>query len=229
MLRIAVLENERVAKDIIFELSKIMDGWEWKFVHFTKISEFAKADTKQFFDIVFFNETFMMPRISASFVETHVKRIVFYCMNSLNDHTESHTAERILYIDRSTIKSEMKRIQAHLGSLLKSHKEYTLAYHNVFIPLQIQDIYYIEKSGKSLVFHSTRGEFHERKTMNEAQEYFQQYDFLRVHSSYLVNVMYIVKIEQDRIVLSHKEIIPLARARRKEVNAWFHAFVKRSS
>lgn len=226
MLRIAILEKEQITKDIIFELSKVMDDLEWSFAHFTKISAFAKADAKQFFDIVFFNETFITPRISAAFVESEVKRIVIYCMDHEIRNAKAYERGRILSLDRRNIKAEIKRIQPHLTSLLRSHKEYVLTYNNVFIPLRMQDIYYIEKSEKSLIYHTIRGEFRERKTMSEAQAHFEQYDFIRIHASYLVNSMYISKIKQDLLELQTHIKLPISRTRKKEVIAWFHDSAK---
>lgn len=228
MLRIAIVEREAVAKDIIFELAKIMGELEWSFVHFTKISAFAKADEKNHFDMVFFNENFHSDRVSASFVEHSPRRIVIYCMSKLDaSMKEDYRTGRILYIDMHQIKCEMQRIAKHILSLLQSHEEYLLAYNNVYIALRMQDIYYIEKCDKQLIYHTKKGEFRERKTIGEADQFFSTYDFLRIHASYLVNVQYIIKIEQDIVELENHESLPIARARKKFVIDWFHDYVKR--
>lgn len=227
MLRIAILEKEQTAKDILFECSKILGEQEWTFMHFTKISDFAKMDEKISFDIVFFNEVFHTARISASFVERNTKRIVIYCMNQINDTSRyDFHAERILYLDRQHIKEEMKRIQPHLLSLLRAHKEYMLFYNKLMIPLRMQDIYYIEKNEKNLLFHTSRGVFKERKSMIVADRYFQSFDFLRIHASYLVNIQHITKIKLDEVTLDNQVTLPIARARKKDVAEWFHNYVK---
>lgn len=218
MLRVAVLETETVAKDIIFELAKVLSNHPFTFTHFTKISAFAKADTNAFFDIVFFNEMFETQRVSASFIENAPKRIVVYCKNEVAENLKDiHAMGRIIYLNRKHVKQECHRLQHHFEHLLRSHDEYFLSYNNVHIPLRMQEIYYIEKLDKSLIYHTSRGEFRERKTMNEAQHLFESYDFLRIHSSYLVNVMFITKIDKDLVELSNHEALPLARARKNEV------------
>lgn len=227
MLKIAVLEKESVAKDLIFECAKMLNDMEWTFSHFTKISEFAKAEESGQFDVVFFHELFYTPRVSASFVERFPQRIVIYCMEQLSDmQKEIYPMNRILFIQRRQVKSEMMRIKEHLHSLLRSHKDYLLSYNGLLIAIRIQDIYYIEKSNKNLIFHTVRGVFKERKTMMKAEEYFKNYDFLRIHASFLVNVQHIVKIQNDMIELHHQETLPIARARKKEIIDWFHAYVK---
>lgn len=225
MLRIAILEKEQTAKDIIFECAKILGEWEWTFAHFTKISEFAHADERQKFDCLIMNELFHTQRISTSFIETQPTRIVIYCMDHLTLTMQMQTNGRILYIDRKQIKPEMNRIKDHLLSLLQSRKEYLLSYANLLVPLQIQDIYYIEKSEKKLIYHTRMGIFRERKTMSQAEHIFMNYDFIRIHASFLVNVAHVVKITKETMVLSNQEELPIARARKKAVIDWFHAYV----
>lgn len=228
MLRIAIVEREQTAKDIIFEIAKIMGEMEWSFVHFTSISGFAKADEKSRFDMVFFNEKFYTERVSASFVENNPKRIVIYCMHTLLPYMQDdYLGGRILYIDVQDIKGEIQRIASHIHSLLQGHTEYLFTYHNVCVPVRMQDIYYIEKCEKLLIYHTAKGEFQERKTMSEAEKYFTTYDFLRIHASYLVNTAHITKLEQEMIALSTQESLPIARARKKHVIDWFHGYVKR--
>ncbi len=226
MLRIAILEKEQTAKDIIFECAKILGEWEWTFVHFTKISEFARVDERQKFDCLIMNELFHTQRISASFIETQPARIVIYCMDTLEPAMQLQSNGRIIYIDRKQIKLEMQRIKAHFLSMLQSRKEYLLSYANLLVPLQIQDIYYIEKSEKKLIYHTRKGILQERKTMAQAEIIFMNYDFIRIHASFLVNVAHVAKITKDAMVLSNQEELPIARARKKAVIDWFHAYVE---
>jgi len=228
MLRIAVLEKEQCAKDIVFEFAKICRESEWTFAHYTKISDFAKADTKVNFDILILNEVFHTPRVSASFIEHHPKRIVIYCMeHAVSELVQDDMRGRILFIDRRQIKQEMRRIEGHLYNLLRAHKEYLLSYNNILVPLQLQDIYFIEKNEKNLIYHSARGLFRERKTMMQAEQYFSAYDFIRIHASFLVNVLHIAKVMPDMVVLDTKEELPIARARKKYVVDWFHSYVNK--
>ncbi len=133
---------------------------------------------------------------------------------------------RIIYIDRKQIKLEMQRIKAHFLSMLQSRKEYLLSYANLLVPLHIQDIYYIEKSEKKLIYHTRKGILQERKTMAQAELIFMNYDFIRIHASFLVNVAHVAKITKDAMVLSNQEELPIARARKKAVIDWFHAYVE---
>ena len=91
---------------------------------------------------------------------------------------------------------------------------YLFSYNNVKVPLKISDIYYIEKEGKLLVYHTRRGEFRERKNMKDAYEIFKPYNFLWIHVSYLVNIMYIMKIENDMVMLPSLHL-PISRSKKE--------------
>ena len=103
--------------------------------------------------------------------------------------------------------------------------EYLFSYNNVKVPLKISDIYYIEKEGKLLVYHTRRGEFRERKNMKDAYEIFKPYNFLWIHVSYLVNIMYIMKIENDMVMLPSLHL-PISRSKKAEVLSAFHSLIE---
>lgn len=228
MLRIAVVEKEAVAKDIIFEIAKVLDKHTWTFEHFTKISSFAKADAGMFFDMVFFNEIFDTNRVHASFITNDPKRIVIFCMNKVSERMlDPCKTSRILYMERRHVLDEVLRLSDNFHSLLKSHEEYLLSYNNVHIALRMHEILYIEKSEKNVIYHTLRGEFSERRTMQEAQNIFHAFDFVRIHASYLINSSFILKISNNMMELTNHEELPIAKARKKEVIDWFHEYVQR--
>lgn len=227
MLRVAILEVEDVAKDIMFELVATLPTQELLFHHYTKISQFASDENEKEFQIIVFHEKFEVPRVTQSFVLNNSRRIILYTKAKLSmSEKEILPFARIFYIKRNAIKQELKRISQAIEFLLKNQEEYLFSYKNVNVPLKITDIYYIEKQDKYLIYHTKRGEFRERKSMKEACAYFAQYHFLWTHVSYLVNLQYVTQIEQDFVVLC-KQHLPLARARRADVMAQMRAYVKR--
>lgn len=151
MLRIAILEKEKIAKDIIFELGKMMEQ-DWTFQYFTKISEFAKAWEKAPFQIVFIHELFNIDRVTKSFVLTNTETMFIYTMQGTLPQDFNARFQRILYMKITNIKQEIERLYPSIKEFLKMNKEYLFSYNNVSIPLKISDIFYIEKDGKQLVY-----------------------------------------------------------------------------
>lgn len=225
MIRLAIVDTEDIAKNVLFTLMKELKNREWSFSYFTKISDFARSDEKNEFHIVVFHEKFDIPRITQSFVLSKPRRIVLYANRELSDSMKHrYPYQRILYLDRNRICDEVKEICPLIEILLKKEEEYLFTYNNVTVPLCISDIYFIEKEDKNLVYHTKRGMFKERKSMKEAAAYFESYDFLWIHVSYLVNMQYIEKIEKDQLQLHHMTF-PIARSKRGNVIQKMHYMV----
>lgn len=225
MIRLAILETEDIAKEVLFELMRNLKNREWSFEYFTRISDFARSDEQCEFQIVLFHEKFDVPRITQAFVLSAPRRIVLYTESVLKESMmERHPYQRILYLDRKNIQQEIQSICPYIDIILKREEEYLFHYNNVSVPLRINDIYYIEKEDKYLVYHTRRGEFRERKSMKEAAAFFEEYDFLWIHVSYLVNMQYIAKIEQDHLYLD-KIVLPISRSKRPDVIKKMHRIV----
>lgn len=227
MLKIAVLEQEMVAKQIIFALGKIMGEDEWTFQYFSKIGTFAKADEHRHFTLLVFHDHYDTPRVAKSFLLDRSDRpIIFTTTQESKLQHEPSSFERILYIDRSRVSEELQRIQQHLQLLMQGESEYLFSYNYVQVPMKISDIYYIEKEDKQLVYHTRKGEFRERRSMKEAQDIFTPYQFLRIHASYLVNLQYITCIQTD-VVYVKGRALPFARNRKQTVSEQIRSYVHR--
>ncbi len=217
MIRIAILEKEPCAKDLIYEFGRMITDMEWSFVCYTKISQLVKGDEMRNFDMIVLHEMFHSTRVKTSLMAHHPRRLLMYCMESDKAKQLGLRSDRILYIDRSHIKQEMKRITSQLNTFLRQRQEYILSYRHVSLPLQISDIYYIEKKDKNIIYHSARGTFKERKTLQEAETYFKETGFVRLHARSLIHLMHGSSFTKDHVILMCHVRLPIARARKKEV------------
>lgn len=77
------------------------------------------------------------------------------------------------------------------------------------------DIYYLEKDKNYLVYHTGRGNFRERGTMQSAKEKLGTAHFAECTSGCLVNLAYVEKVGKDSIGLGFGEL-PLSRRMRRE-------------
>lgn len=216
MLRIAVLEKEEVAKELIFQLGKRLYPHEWSFQYFDRISEFARAQAKHAYQIVIFHEKFNVPRVTQSFVLSNPQSMFVYTMNGHLPQQSDSNFQRILYIHRSHVAQELDRIFPVIQQYLRNEEEYLFSYNNIKVPLKISNIYYIEKEDKLLVYHTSRGEFRERKSMKHAWTDMEKYHFLWIHASYMVNMQYITRVASDIMELGNVKL-PIARARKQDV------------
>lgn len=224
MLKVAVVETESVAKDIIFELGKIFKDYTWTFQYYNNVVEFAKADLHQQYDMLVFHEKFNTERIYNSFIKGQNRMVLFTCDNR-NECTESFLFSRILYIDKHQMKDEIIRLEKTMLSWMKEQQEYLFSYNGIKLALQIHEIHYIEKENKNLIFHTDKGELYERGSMSEKVRYFEPLGFLHIHSSYLVNFKDIVKIDKDILTLRDGTELPIARSKKQYVKNYFRDFI----
>ena len=103
-------------------------------------------------------------------------------------------------INQSQLALRVGKSQSSIANKIRLLDVYKRQNH-ISVPLKISDIYYIEKDNKNLVYHTKRGEFSERKSIKDAEKYFEKYHFLRIHSSFLVNLQYVTRFETESVFL----------------------------
>ena len=214
MLRVAILENEEVTKNILFTLGSVFEDEDWTFRYFTKLSQLVKAQQEKEYHLIIMQEKFDTERIANTFILPYPERVIVFTSNQAKAPNDAF--HRVLYVDKKNLKEELQGLKAIMKDCLLMDDEYLFSYNHVNVPLKIRDIYYIEKDNKNLIYHTKRGKFSERKNIKDAEKVFEKYHFLRIHSSFLVNYQYITKIETDTVYL-HDLGLPFARLRRQEV------------
>lgn len=86
---------------------------------------------------------------------------------------------------------------------------------NVFQKVKIADILYIEANGDYCVAHTESGSFIASQRLTKMEEMLEQYPFLRVHRSYVVNLKSISSVEpNDNIIHLGDKQIPYSRSNR---------------
>lgn len=217
MIRVAILEHEKESKEVLFWLSSCFSHIDWTFRHFYKASLLAKAMKEESYSIFFFDEMFQTPRLESVFVHDNPQALFIYLCEDPESKRKQETRSRIHYVCKSTLKQDLSSIRQELLNQASQKDCYTLVYQGVSIDLPIEDIYYLEKIGKNVHFHTRKGEFHRRLNLADLDEIFAGYGFLRVHISYLVNAKYLTGIYKDEVELNHSMRVPLSRAQKKKL------------
>ncbi|MBE6869139.1 MAG: response regulator transcription factor [Ruminococcus albus] len=83
------------------------------------------------------------------------------------------------------------------------------------VPLLIKNIYYIESSKHYVLYHSDNREpIKIRSNISELEKNFSQYDFVRIHKSYLVNLRHIFNINKNNDEIIFKQGFRLNMSKR---------------
>lgn len=217
-MKIAILEHEKETKEIAFVLADIFKCVDWTFRHFFKASLLARAMKEESYQIFFLDEMFHTPRLDNVFIHDNPRAIMVYLCDDPLSFRHAETRNRVFYLDRTQLRQELESISKVLLAQAAQKESFSLVYQGVKIDLPVEDIYYLEKVGKNVHFHTRKGEFHRRFNLADLEEKFIRYGFLRVHISYLVNAKYMTGIYKDEVELNHSLRIPLSRAQKKKLH-----------
>lgn len=90
--------------------------------------------------------------------------------------------------------------------------------------LAVDEIIYIETAKHKNVFYTTKGEFSIYKKMDELEAELEQYDFVRVHLSFLINMHYIAKMNSYLLTLTTGKEISVPKSRYPEAKRKYMLF-----
>lgn len=115
-----------------------------------------------------------------------------------------------------------------INKILSSHEEFIVISQNrQNIKLMLSEIMYFEVAKRIIKVHSSNYtyEFYER--LNVLEDKIQNEKFFRCHRSYLINLLYVSKVERNEVTLENGEKIPLSKRRYEEFSKVFFAFMRK--
>jgi DNA-binding LytR/AlgR family response regulator len=83
--------------------------------------------------------------------------------------------------------------------------------------VQIKDILYFESSNRKINIITTKETYTFYATLDEIEEQVIDFDFLRIHKSYLINYEHVVTFQYDQVALSSETILSISQTRRKDI------------
>jgi DNA-binding LytR/AlgR family response regulator len=84
------------------------------------------------------------------------------------------------------------------------------------VQVKIENILFVEAKGNYVLIKTDSKAYIVHSTIKHAEERLANYNFLRVHRSYLVNLSKIVDIEEANLIIENK-VIPISRAQRESL------------
>ena len=82
------------------------------------------------------------------------------------------------------------------------------------LKMEIDDIYYVESMGHSLIYRTKKGEFTARGTMKDMEEILSPYGFFRCNKGYIVNLKYVDGVKEGMCLINDEELL-ISRAKKK--------------
>ena len=147
---------------------------------------------------------------------------------------------RMPLVDGLTAAEQVRRCDAEVGLIfLTTFAEYALegyqyqATNYIVKPLgyarlksddgrfkvPLRSIRYIETYRRNLLVHAEQGDIVSYKSMKEMEERLAENDFVRCHTSFLVNLFYVKDVQKLELELLDGEHVPISQPKRKSVMA----------
>ena len=92
--------------------------------------------------------------------------------------------------------------------------------------LMTDHIYYLESDLRTIRVVAKEGTFTFTGTISSLEEQLRPDGFIRIHKSFLVNVSHIYNIFKDSVTMDNKEVLPMSKHKRKEVNQEFLSYME---
>ena len=162
--------------------------------------------------------------------EQNTEVFIVFITAFVNYSMEGYKVDAIRFLLKSN-----KNMQGHITECMdaiRKKMEYEVGwkmfeFHEGKRMVSMDFILYIESNLHKLVFHIMEDEmvtYTMNDTLNHIESYIKNKCFLRCHQSFLVNMKYIKRINRYEVVLYNNEILPIPKAKYREVYDTYVAF-----
>jgi DNA-binding LytR/AlgR family response regulator len=95
----------------------------------------------------------------------------------------------------------------HPGTLIPRHDDIILvkADHRI-VKIRLNELVYVEGAGNYLVLYTMKGKVLTLLTLKGMEEQLAPYDFIRVHKSFLISLLYLESVDKNSVVVNGQEI-----------------------
>ena len=215
MITIAVCDD---SKNMVGNMKKIMEeyreatGVELRVFTFYSGEELL-AEYNCKFDILFLD--IKMPGIDGIQVAEKIRqkdqKVIIIFLTSLVQHAlDGYKVNAANYLLKPITKNRLKIELDRWTSYITVHND------NGNYKILLKSISYIETYNRNLIIHTDQGNIICYWKLREMEDKIGQYGFVRNHSSFIVNLLYVSNIEKMEIKLTTGERIPIGKSKKKE-------------
>lgn len=118
-----------------------------------------------------------------------------------------------------------KELERTISTFLKKKFKYRIDYKNETTVLEIKDILYIETYNRHLRAVTATNKYEYIGKLSQQEKKLIEYDFVRCHQGYIVNMQNIKTIEKNSFILFNNEQIPISKYLKSEVTKKYNKFI----
>ncbi|MDD5795686.1 MAG: LytTR family DNA-binding domain-containing protein [Oscillospiraceae bacterium] len=131
--------------------------------------------------------------------------------------------------DSDNIARNISRAVEMLTHYIKQNKSIVLDVDGVKMPVMYTDIMYIKSDRHYLQYHMADGDvFKVRGVMKDKDREFCQYDFIKIHQRYIVNLKYVKFVDKRReiLILKNGERLEISRNHKNSADEQFTRYLR---
>ena len=227
MIRIAIVEDEKVYSDLIKEyLDRYLKEYKDDIIGFDisvydNAISFLENYKPSRCDLVFLD--IMMPHIDGMRAAEKLREvdnsvIIIFITNMGDYAVRGYDVNATAFIKKPVSYAEFEAKLKRAVDEIKKRDSRVIIVHSGTkeIKLLLRDLKYIEVYGHTCTFHMTTGEnIESRNTLGTLYKKLKQYDFVMISNSYLINMRYIDLIEGNTLKIGNDELM-ISRLKKKE-------------
>ena len=159
--------------------------------------------------------------------EKKCRTLVIFITSHIDCITQAMQTAPFQYIlkpfDNQSIVDQVKRA---IEKIKKQKNQIVVRWKGFESFVNVGDVEYIEYNSRKVKIHCTDNNIHlSVGRMDEINNKLIEYDFIRVHNSFIVNLKSIDKINANLIYLNSGEIIQISKRNLKDVKEKFRIFI----
>lgn len=138
------------------------------------------------------------------------------------------SAEPLHYLLKPVKYSQFNNVMNRAIEKLEHNKNecFIATFNNVIYKIPIKDILYFESYKRIIIISTMDRKYKFYNNLGTIEKELEGKGFIRCHQSYLVNSIFIRKIEKDTIILVNEKTIGISRNRLKTVRESFMSYIE---
>lgn len=225
-MRLLICDDERqFAEDLRQRIIDFLKEPSWKITIncISNVDQMVEIDASQY-DIAFLDidmDNLNGIDLAHKMRACNPDLILIFVTNYIQYSLEGYEVHALRYLLKSQLSSKLPDcLNAAITAYRKERSFVRLSSDNVEIDISPTHITYVETDGRRLKLHlknEPRDVLMINMTMMELTELLQERGFLRVHQSYLVNMLYVQQMKSTGVWLTDSTRLPISARNYKEL------------
>lgn len=221
MIRIALVEDDEADRRRLLDYLKHYEkdsGESFRITQFADGDEIAE-DYHAEFDIILMDIelTFMDGMTAAERIRERDQEVVIIFITNMPQYAmKGYTVDALDYVLKPvSYYAFSQRIDRAIARMKKRHRSYlAVPIRGGIRKVDVADLTFIEVQDHDLIFHLTRESFETKGALSEVEQQLKDEPFFRCGKSYLINLEYVEKVQNNDVLIG-STLIPISRPKRK--------------